>query len=162
MAAYIATLVVSDYALAFVPGLQIVMLLMFILAKSFRWYEALLVVISYSVIDSMIYGGVSLFTLAMIIGWASVVLLIGSFKRLSLPGKLLAKLSLFTSFMYTVPFLILSAFLFQIDMIEYLIADFPFTLGIALSSYLTIDLFYDKIIKRIETYTTKHTKKQKA
>lgn len=153
MAAYVTLLVAGDYLFTFVPGIQIVMLLMFVLAKSFKPLEAFLILTVYVILDNLLYGGISIYTIPMLIGWLAIVLPLNLFRSKELKGSMMALLSIPAAFIYSLPFMIFTVFLYQVDPITYLIADFPFTIAISLSSYLTINLLYDRIVSVMKSIT---------
>ena len=146
MTAYIMILVMADYILTPIPGFQVIMLLIFVMAKSFKSIEAFLIVLVYVLIDNFLYGGIGIYTIPMVIGWLIIVFILKAFKEKNIKGHIMALISIPMSFVYTLPFMIFNVLIYDIKIIPYIIADFPFTLGIILSSYLTIDLFYDRII----------------
>ena len=143
LVAYTSILVLGDYALSFIPNVQIIMLLIILLSTQFRLLEALLVTTVYVLIDNLIFGGFGFYTIPMLVGWFGVIIMTKLIQKAKTINLALA--SLLFSVWYSIPFMLMTVYLYQVNAWQYLVADFPFMITLGLSSYFTITLLYDRL-----------------
>lgn len=147
---YAAVLVVSDWALSYIPNIQVSMLLVVLLATLVPMRESLPVVTAYVIIDNLLYGGLTLYTIPMLFSWYGVVLVATLVKKYISSSKAFAILSIPLSVWYALPFMGMSVYLYSLDPVAYILADIPFWILMALSSYFTIDLLYSPLHKMLK------------
>ena len=141
-------LVVVDYVLAYIPNVQLVMLLMFLYVRNYKFSDVLIIITVYVVIDNMMYGGLGMYTIPMLVGWFVVAFTLRCW-RSSCEVTTLALLSILTSILYAIPFAIMNWILYG-TIYAYIIADIPFVIVMCVSSYLSIILLYERIDRRIK------------
>lgn len=144
-----ALFVASDWALAFVPNVQVIMLLVAVIASTFKLWEGALVLLIYVLADNLLGYGLSWYTIPMYVGW---VVSLASFRLLFNEGagkNTLKFASIILGFWYSIPFAITTVAVYGTDLYAYIVADIPFAIVLALSSYVTIDLLYTPLTKTI-------------
>jgi hypothetical protein len=148
LAMYASLMVVADYALAFIPNVQVIMLLVIALAVSVKPMESIIAVSVYVLADNLLGYGLSWYTIPMLIGWNLVAVsayFISGLVPVAHNDKIYALASIVFSAWYSVPFAFTTVLLYQVDLWQYLVADLPFMIVLALSSYLTVDLFLTRM-----------------
>lgn len=147
MVAFTSILALGDYFFTFIPGIQIVFLIMFVMFQRMKFINSIMVIVIYVLIDNMTYGGIGLYTIPMMAAWLIVALLFYAIKNRNFGSHKMAVYSMITSFAYSLPFLLTTVLIYDITIMQYVINDIPFTMGTALSSYFTISLFYERLTK---------------
>jgi energy-coupling factor transport system substrate-specific component len=137
---------IFEYALAFLPNIQLTVLLLILYSKVLNLKKAIIVLTVYFILDMLVYGGLLIAYIPfMYIGWLIIPISLNTvFKKVEDSFKL-ALLAILFSFLYSWVFIIPSVFIFNIPFLGYLIADIPFELTLASSSYLSVIFLYDPL-----------------
>lgn len=146
-ALFVALLVAADYALHMIPGLQLVTLVITVIFYALGFWNSLLVVGIYVLIDSIIEGGLSLvFTPVMFIGWVWLLLLLLIVRKKQI-APALAFIGFFHSFLYSWTFIPASVLFYDLSFWAYFLADIPWEIGMAVSSFLSIIVLVRPLLK---------------
>lgn len=136
-------LVVQEQILAFLPNIQLTLFLMVVFSKKLGLIRTIIIITCYTLIDGLIGGPFNIiYFLFMLIGWLFIpILLCTVFKKVKSP-LFLALLGVMFSFSYSWINIIPNLILTSANIISYLIADLPFEVLLAASSFLTILWLY--------------------
>lgn len=142
-------LVIQEYLLSFLPNIQLTVLLLFVYSKTIKTKRTLLVILIYVVLDGLIMGTLNIVYLPFIfIAWSLIPILLGTvFRKIEHP-IILAIIAFFMAIAYCLIYLIPQVLIFKVDIWAYLIADLPFELILACSSFISVLWLY-KPLKRV-------------
>ena len=149
LAGLTAILFVQEQFFTFLPNVQLTVLLLVVYSKTLGMGKTIIILMCHIILDSLAYGGFTLmYTPFMFLGWLFIPVLLGTvFKRVESEIKL-ALISVLFSLLYSWIFIIPSVLIFKMPFWAYLIADIPFEIILAVSSFTTVLLLY-KPIKKI-------------
>lgn len=146
-------LVVQEQILAFLPNIQLTLFLMVVFSKKLGLIRTIIIITCYTLIDGLIGGPFNIIYITfMLIGWLIIpILLCTIFKKVESP-LYLALLGVMFAFTYSWINIIPNLILTSATIISYLIADYPFELLLAASSFLSILWLYtpiERVFKKI-------------
>lgn len=146
-------LVVQEQILAFLPNIQLTLFLMVLFSKKLGLIRTIIIITCYTLIDGLIGGPFNIIYITfMLIGWLIIpILLCTIFKKVQSP-LYLALLGVMFAFTYSWINIIPNLILTSATIISYLIADYPFELLLAASSFLSILWLYtpiERVFKKI-------------
>ena len=139
-------LVVQEQILAFLPNIQLTLFLMVLFSKKLGLIRTIIIITCYTLIDGLVGGPFNIIYITfMLIGWLIIpILLCTIFKKVQSP-LYLALLGVMFAFTYSWINIIPNLILTSATIISYLIADYPFELLLAASSFLSILWLYTPI-----------------
>ncbi|MBR6517018.1 MAG: hypothetical protein IKT40_09315 [Bacilli bacterium] len=146
-------LVVQEQILAFLPNIQLTLFLMVVFSKKLGLIRTIIIITCYTLIDGLIGGPFNIIYITfMLIGWLIIpILLCTIFKKVQSP-LYLALIGVMFAFTYSWINIIPNLILTSATIISYLIADYPFELLLAASSFLSILWLYtpiERVFKKI-------------
>ena len=146
-------LVVQEQILAFLPNIQLTLFLMVVFSKKLGLIRTIIIITCYTLIDGLVGGPFNIIYITfMLIGWLIIpILLCTIFKKVQSP-LYLALLGVMFAFTYSWINIIPNLILTSATIISYLIADYPFELLLAASSFLSILWLYtpiERVFKKI-------------
>jgi hypothetical protein len=146
-------LVVQEQILAFLPNIQLTLFLMVVFSKKLGLIRTIIIITCYTLIDGLIGGPFNIiYIIFMLICWLIIpILLCTIFKKVQSP-LYLALLGVMFAFTYSWINIIPNLILTSASIISYLIADYPFELLLAASSFLSILWLYtpiERVFKKI-------------
>jgi hypothetical protein len=146
-------LVVQEQILAFLPNIQLTLFLMVVFSRKLGLIRTIIIITCYTLIDGLIGGPFNIIYITfMLIGWLIIpILLCTIFKKVQSP-LYLALLGVMFAFTYSWINIIPNLILTSATIISYLIADYPFELLLAASSFLSILWLYtpiERVFKKI-------------
>ena len=146
-------LVVQEQILAFLPNIQLTLFLMVLFSKKLGLIRTIIIITCYTLIDGLVGGPFNIiYIIFMLIGWLIIpILLCTIFKKVQSP-LYLALLGVMFAFTYSWINIIPNLILTSATIISYLIADYPFELLLAASSFLSILWLYtpiERVFKKI-------------
>ena len=146
-------LVVQEQILAFLPNIQLTLFLMVLFSKKLGLIRTIIIITCYTLIDGLVGGPFNIIYITfMLIGWLIIpILLCTIFKKVQSP-LYLALLGVMFAFTYSWINIIPNLILTSATIISYLIADYPFELLLAASSFLSILWLYtpiERVFKKI-------------
>ena len=146
-------LVVQEQILAFLPNIQLTLFLMVVFSRKLGLIRTIVIITCYTLIDGLIGGPFNIIYITfMLIGWLIIpILLCTVFKKVQSP-LYLALLGVMFAFTYSWINIIPNLILTSATIISYLIADYPFELLLAASSFLSILWLYtpiERVFKKI-------------
>ena len=153
MAILTTLLFVQEQLLSFIPNVQLTVFLIVLFSKKLGFFKTSIMVIVHTLLDNIFMGGINIyFTPAMLIGWLIIPLTLCTiFKKIN-SNKILAILGVLYSFIYCFIYIIPNMLLFNFGFIEYLIADIPFEIVLAISSFVSIYFLYNPISRLFDKF----------
>lgn len=140
-------LVAQEFALSPFPNIQLTFLLVILLSRyennRSNFATIPLVIVSYSVIDSLLLGGFGPWTLTVMSGWLMVAIIYRLFKTENIYA--MALLSIPAVFIWATPNMLYSHFVFETPLWVYFMADLPFNIVLITSSSISIILLYERL-----------------
>lgn len=146
-------LVIQEYLLTSIPGLQLTVLLLFVYSKTLKIKRTLLVILIYVVFDGLLMGTLNIVYLPFIfIGWSIIPILLGTiFRKIEHPMGL-AILAFIMSIVYCWAYIFPQVFIFHVDFWVYLVADLPFELILASCSFVSVLWLYKPLKQVIDSF----------
>lgn len=137
-----------EQALTLLANVQVTVLLLVLYSKMLGWKKTSIIVVIHVLLDNLVMGSFNLMTVPfMLVGWLLIPLFLGTlFKRIEKPLPL-AFLGILFSFLYSWIFMIPGALIQGKAFMEYWIADIPFEIILAVSSFLSILWLYEPLAK---------------
>lgn len=152
--AVLATILfVQEQLLSFIPNVQLTVFLLVLYSKKLGLLKTAIITIIHVLLDNLFLGGINLyFTPAMMIGWLIIpITLTTMFKKIN-SNLGLAILGAIYSFIYCWIYIIPNTILFNINFIDYLVADVLWEIALALSSFISILVLYNPLSKLFERF----------
>ena len=138
-----AILIAQTFALSMLPNIQLTFLFLFICVKHFGVKKTGLIFIIYLLVINSILGGFNLIYFPFqLIAYLAVILMVKFFIMQTNNNIILAFLSIIMAIFYCLVFAIPSVLILEIDFLVYLVSDLIFMMFLALSSFLSVLLFY--------------------
>lgn len=145
-----AILFVFEEALAFLPNIQVTVLLLFVYTKCLNTKEVTLIILIHTLLDNLFMSSFNIFyTSLMFLGWMNIVLCLKVFFKKITNPLLLACISVLCAFIYSFIFLIGNVLIYEVRFLEYWIADLPFEALLALSSFITVLWLYEPLSEKL-------------
>ncbi|MGN1343767.1 MAG: hypothetical protein ACI4U3_04255 [Traorella sp.] len=143
-----ALLFACEQVLTFLPNIQLTVFLIILYSKVLGWKDSCMIILIHVLLDNFFMGSFNMFfTPIMFLGWAMIPCLLEFvFYRIN-DSFHLALLSILFSLIYSWLFIIPNSFLYQIDLVAYLMADLPFEFMLAISSFISTLWLYDPCFK---------------
>lgn len=159
-ALFLAIIVVQEFALSFIPGLQLTSLLLTLHYYLYGSKQTLFLLIPYVIIDNLLMGSLNLlYTPAMLIAWLLLIVLLKAFKTENVLA--ISFIVGFHGFLYSWCFVIVSCFMYQVDFMHYLLMDIPFEILMVVNGFLTTLILFNPLIKTLKKSTDKVIKNKK-
>jgi len=142
---FISIIVVLEALFLVLPNVSLTPLLLAVYFSLRSYRKSFYLVIVYMAIE-ILQWGLGLWVLPMFLGWLiwSVVVKTGD-KYLPYKGFVFA-------FIYGLAFMPLTVIVYNIDPWAYLVADFPFSLTLAVSNFVTLLWLYQPIKRLVKNY----------
>ena len=142
-----AIIIVLELALSFLPNIQLTFFLIVLYSKVLGLKKTSLIVLIYVLIDNLIMGGISLYTLFVLVSLLVIPVSLNTiFKNVSSPIPL-AILGMIFAFIYSWIYIIPTMLLTNINFVDYLMADIFFEILLASSTFLSILWLYTPVEK---------------
>lgn len=151
-------LFILEEVLSFLPNIQVTFLLIVLYSKVLGSKKTSIIVIIHVILDNLFMGTFNiLYVVFQAAGLLIVPITLNTlFKKVN--GSLgLAILGIFYSIIYSVLFMIPACIIGSMELLPYYIADIPFEILLALSSFLTILWLYEPLKKVLNKLINKET-----
>ncbi len=143
-----AIIFVLEQLLSFLPNIQLTVFLIVLFSKKLKFLKTTIIVIIHTILDNLVMGSFNIiFFPFMLLGWLIIPIMLSTIFRKINSSFNLALLGILFSFIYCFIMIIPNIFILKVEFIPYLIADIPFELLLALSSFLTILWLYKPCCK---------------
>lgn len=151
MAFLTALLFVQEQLLSFLPNIQFTIFLLILYSKKLGFVKTSIIVIVHTILDNLVMGSFNaIYFPFMLTGWLFIPIGIKLFARKTNSALILAIYSIIFAFLYSFVFLIPNVIILNIDIWAYLIADIPFEIILALSSFITTLWLYQPCAKAFD------------
>ena len=146
-----AILFVQEQVLTFLPNIQLTVFLLILYSCCLGLKKTLLIILIHVLLDNLVMGSFNLvFTPFMFIGWSIIPFVLHKMKHVSVMQ--LALLSIVFALLYSWIYIIPNVLVYQFDFVAYLMADLPFELLLAMSSFITTLWLYEPCEKVLKKY----------
>lgn len=138
-----AIIFVLEQLLSFLPNIQLTIFLIVLFSKKLKLIKTIIIVIIHTVLDNLVMGSFNIIYFPfMLLGWLLIPIMLSTiFKKINSPLGL-ALIGILNSFLYCFIMIIPNIIILKIEIIPYFVADIPFELLLALSSFLSILCLY--------------------
>lgn len=148
--AFLVALTVSlEYALSFIPSVQVTTLLIVLMSTSFDRQSNLFAIFVYVTLDNIL-GGFTILYPFMLFSWTIFMLFINYHKEKN--ELFLAISSLVFGLIHMLILAVPSIIVYKLNLWAYLISDIPFTAVFMLVNFLTVMWLYQPLKKVINIY----------
>lgn len=143
-----AIIFVLEQLLSFLPNIQLTVFLIVLFSKKLKFLKTIIIVIIHTILDNLVMGSFNIiFFPFMLIGWSIIPIMLSTlFKKIN-SSLGLSLLGILFSFIYCFIMIIPNIIILKIEFLPYFIADIPFELLLALSSFLSILWLYKPCCK---------------
>ena len=147
-------LFVQEFALSFIPNIQLTQCLIAIYYYSLGLVDTLFIVTIHVFLDNLTMGSFNLiYTPAMYIGWMSLPLILHLFKRHQ--NKFIsATIVGIHGIFYSLLFAFANTLILEVPFMVYFISDIPFEVILVVNGFLTTLLFKDKLVTLLKKMLT--------
>jgi len=152
--ALLAALVFAlEQLLAFLPNIQLTIFLLVLFSKKLGLIKTSIIIIIHTLLDNLFMSSLNLaYFPFMLIGWLIIPITLNTiFKRVN-SNIALAFLGILFSVLYSWSFLLGNVLFMNVRFLDYFIADIPFEIILALSSFLSILLLYIPLSKLFDRF----------
>ena len=151
IASLTAILFVQEQLLSFLPNIQLTIFLIVLYSKKLGLIRALLITIIHVLLDNLVVGSFALlYTPTMLISLSLIPILICTiFKKIE-KTILLGLLGILFSLIYSWSFIIPNVIAYNMNPLAYFIADIPWEIILAASSFVSIWLLFNPCAKVID------------
>ncbi len=147
-------LFVSEQILTFIPNVQITFLLIIVFSKIFKLRITLLIILIHVLLDNLFLASFNImFVPFMFIGYSIIPISLYFIKVDK--EVVLALLSIIFSCIYCSLYIIPNTIVFNVNILDYLIADIPFMIILSLSSFISVIWLYKPIKEKLEKIINK-------
>lgn len=144
-------LFVQEQLLTFLPNISFTIFLMVLYSKKLGFVKTSIINLIHVLLDNLLHSSFSIMYFPfMLLGYLVIPLITSLFLKRINNSLLLALFGVLFSFIYCFSFFIPNAIFLEIDMLAYFIADIPFELLLAASSFLSILWLYKPCSKLID------------
>lgn len=156
IAACISIVFVQEQILAFLPNIQLTILLLVVYSKKLGFIKTLIIVLIHTFLDCLVTGSLNLYYFPfMFLGWGLIPFIICLFLKKCESSLILAFMgilfALLYSWIYIIPnMLIPNGSISEVGIINYIISDFIFEILLAASSFISILWLYKPCSKIFE------------
>lgn len=156
----VCILLIQEYAMMWLPNVQLSCLLIFIYSRNFQFKDMLVLLFCYVLIDNLLYGGLNpLFTVSMFIAWLLLVIYLRLTSKQEQSELKLAITGCIFGFIYGWIFALANIIVLDLrDVWGYFLADLPFEIIFAVTSFVTIYWLYKPLNQSFQKFMHKaHT-----
>lgn len=147
IAIFASIIIVLEYALYFLPNVQLTFLLIILYSKVLGLKKTTLIIILYVMIDYLILGGLSFYTPVALVGFLLIpILLTTIFKKVE-ESLILACLGVVFSFIYSWLYALATVLLTEVNLFAYLASDILFEIILACSTFVSVLWLYKPLKK---------------
>lgn len=148
-----AVLFVQEFALSFIPNVQLTQCLIAIYYYSFGLIDTIIIITIHVFLDNLTMGSFGLlYTPAMYIGWLLLPILLHIFRK-NQNKFFSATIVGIHGIIYSLCFAIVNAIITEVPFVTYLISDIPFEVILVVNGFVTTLLLKDKLVELLKKYT---------
>ena len=140
-----AILFVQEQVLAFLPNVQLTVFLIVLYSKTLGFKKTAIIVVLHILFDMVLGGFNILYLLPMLVGWLSIPVLLSTIFKKTDSLIVLGLIGVLCSFIYSWSFVFIEVVVMKSNFTAYLIADLPFEVILACSSFLSIIWLYQPL-----------------
>ena len=146
-----AVLFVQEQVLLFLPSVQLTFFLIILYSKVLGLKKTSLIVLIYVFLDNMFMASFNMvYTPFMLIGWLIIPISLNTIFRNINDSFKLALLGVLFSFIYCFIYMIPVTLIMHMPLLPYFIADIPYEIIMAISSFITTLWLYEPCAKALK------------
>ena len=151
-----AILSIQEMMLSFIPNVQLTVFLLILFSKKLGFTKTSLIILIHVLIDNLVMGSFNvIYVPFMFLGWMMIpILLCTVFKKIN-SNITLAFISILFALIYSWVYIIPNVIITEVDAIAYLVADIPWEIILALSSFISTLLLYNPCVKLFDKFNIK-------
>jgi len=136
-----------EQALAFIPNIQLTVLLFIIYTKIVGFKKTMVIILLHTLADNLYNGSLNPYiVLPMLIGWSMIPVLLSTvFRKFDSPIFMMVFAFLF-GFIYGMIFIPFASYQFGINIWAYYLSDLPFEALMGVSGAISVGLFYTPLM----------------
>lgn len=148
-----AILFLQEEVLTFLPNIQLTIFLLVLYAKKLGLKKTTMIIFLHVLLDNLVMGSFNIiYIVFMFLGWFCIPLLLNTvFRSIEKPLPL-ACCGILFALLYSWIFIIPNVFIYQIHIWTYWMADIPFEILLAASSFLSILWLYPPCSKLFDHF----------
>ena len=151
-----AVLFVQEFALSFIPNVQLTQCLIAVYYYAFGFVDALIIVTIHVFLDNLVMGSFNLiYTPAMYIGWVSLIVILHVFRK-NQNRFFSATLVAVHGIIYSLWFALANTLMMEVPFLTYFISDIPFEVILVVNGFITTLLLKDKLVELLKKYTSEN------
>ena len=155
IAIFAAILFVQEFALSFIPNVQLTQCLIAVYYYAFGLVDSLIIVTVHVLLDNLAMGSFNpLYTPAMLVGWVSLPIILHIFKRYQ-NKFIVASIVGIHGIVYSLMFALTNAIIGEVPFVTYWISDIPFEIILVVNGFVTVLLLKDKLVNLLKKFLTK-------
>lgn len=136
-----AILFIQEQLLQIIPNIQLTVFLIILYSKILKFKNTIIIIAIHTILDNILLGSIHLIPI-MFIGWLSIASGIYIFFKKCENPIILGGYAIIGSIIYAAIFMFYNVLTFQINIYAYIITDIPYTIVLALSSFLSVIWLY--------------------
>lgn len=139
-------LFVQEQILTPIPNVQLTFLLIICYQEVFGIKKSILIILIHVILDNLVMGSFNVIViLPMFLGYLLTIMFKSFYKGNNI--YMIGLIGILSSIIYALGFALFNVLFLEIKIVDYLIADIPFTLILCLSTFLSILWLYNPITK---------------
>jgi len=156
MALFTCVMFGLEEAMSFLPNIQLTVFLMILYSKTFGLGKTSIMVCLYCLLDSLFMGAINpIYTTFLLLGWLIIPLVTCTLFKKTENNIVLAFVAMLYAFLFSWIMIIPSCIIMKVGFWTYFVADMPFELLLALSSFLSTLLLYNVLKKLMDKLLNK-------
>lgn len=155
IAIFAAIMFVQEFALSFIPNVQLTQCLIAVFYYSLGLVDTLIIIVIHVFLDNLAMGSFNLiYTPAMLIGWLCLPIVLHMFRK-NQNRFFSATIVGLHGIVYSLWFALANVLMLEVPFLTYFIADIPFEVILVVNGFITTLLLKDKLVEIIQKQTRK-------
>ena len=140
-------LVVQELMFSFLPNIQLTTLLIMVYTYVYGFKKSVVIVFVYVIIDNLLFGSITMFNIVipMLIGWLMIVTIFSVISSKTKNMIVYLILAYLFGHLYGLIFTPFQAWMMNIEIIPYLLADIPWQVVMGLTNAIAILWLFDPL-----------------
>ena len=152
IAIFAALMFVQEFALSFIPNVQLTQCLITVYYYAFGLVDTLFIIVIHVFLDNLIMGSFNLiYTPAMLIGWILLPIMLHLFKAKQ-NRFFVAMLVAIHAIIYSLCFALANVLMLEVPFLTYFISDIPFEIILVVNGFVTTLLLKDRLVSLLQRF----------
>lgn len=155
IAIFAAIMFVQEFALSFIPNIQLTQCLIAVFYYSLGLTDTLIIIIIHVFLDNLAMGSFNIiYTPAMLIGWIFLPIVLHILRK-NQNRFFSASVVAIHGIIYSLWFALANVLMLEVPFLTYFIADLPFEVILVVNGFVTTLLLKDKLVSLINAFSNK-------